>query len=151
MHIDLSAFNDLTHGILGAAIEVHRVLGPGLLESTYLPCLRFELGARKLKFVTQHPIPVVYKGIALDASYRLDLIVEDSVVVEVKSVATVLPVFEAQLLTYLHLTRCPVGLLINFNVPRLMDGVRRLVNPRAEVTERTEGTVITQRNEGTEV
>ena len=147
MRIDISAFNDLTHEILGAAIEVHRVLGAGLLESTYLPCLRFELKARNLKYVTQHAIPVVYKGIAMDASYRLDLIVEDSVVVEVKAVNAMLPIFEAQLLTYMHLSQCPVGLLINFNVPRLMDGVKRLVNPRGKVpltatkmTESTENT-----------
>ena len=134
MHIDPSTFNDLTHQILGGAIEVHRNLGPGLLESAYMPCLQFELRARNVKFVAQRAVPIVYKGMALDASYRIDLIVEDLVVVEVKSVALLLPVFEAQLLTYLHLTRCPAGLLINFNVPRLMDGVKRLLNPTARKT-----------------
>lgn len=137
MRIDPSTFNNITHEILGAAIEVHRSLGPGLLESIYTPCLQFELTARGMKFVAQQPIPVVYKGVALEASYRFDLIVEELVVVEVKSVAALTPVFEAQLLTYLHLTGCPAGLLINFNVPRLMDGVKRLINPRAERTERT--------------
>jgi GxxExxY protein len=131
MHIDVSTFNDVTHEILGAAIEVHRTLGPGLLESTYIPCLQFELRARNVKFVSQRTIPIVYKGMALETSYRIDLIVEDLVVVEVKSVASLLPVFEAQLLTYLHLTHCPAGLLINFNVPRLMDGVKRKINPTA--------------------
>ena len=142
MHIDPSTFNDVTREILGAAIEVHRTLGPGLLESTYMPCLQFELRARNLRFVAQRTIPVVYKGMALETSYRIDLIVEDLVVVEVKSVASLLPVFEAQLLTYLHVTRCPAGLLINFNVPRLMDGVKRKINPTAtKVVASTEKTV----------
>ncbi len=96
-----------------------------------MPCLQFELTARNLSFVAQRPIPVVYKGIALETSYRIDLIVEEIVVVEVKSVAALTLVFDAQILTYMQLTRCPAGLLINFNVPRLMDGVRRLINPRA--------------------
>jgi GxxExxY protein len=122
-------FNAITHQILSAAIEVHRNLGPGLLESTYAPCLQFELYARKLRFVTQRVIPIVYKEMPLDTTYRVDLIVEDRVVVETKSVATLLKVHEAQVLTYMKLTDCPAGLLINFNVPRLMDGVRRLVLP----------------------
>jgi GxxExxY protein len=133
MHIDPSAFGDLTHEILGAAIEVHRTLGPGLLESIYSSCLHFELGARNLRFVAQRPIPIVYKGLTLEACYRIDLIVEDLIVVEVKSVSVLTTVFESQLLTYLHLTGCPAGLLINFNVPRLMDGVRRKLNPRAAI------------------
>jgi GxxExxY protein len=126
-----TAFNAITHDILSAAIEVHRTLGPGLLESTYMPCLQFELAARNLRFVTQRSVPIVYKGMRLDAGYRIDLIVEDTVVVEVKSVATLLPVHSAQVLTYLSLTGCPAGLLINFNVTKLMDGVKRLLNPRA--------------------
>ena len=141
MRIDPSTFNNITHEILSAAIEVHRSLGPGLLESIYMPCLQFESRARGLKFVAQHPIPIVYKGTALEASYRIDLIVEELVVVELKSVATLTPVFEAQLLTYMHVTGCPAGLLINFNVPRLMDGVKRLINPRAARTEKRERTV----------
>ena len=131
MPIDTSPFNDVTHEILGAAIEVHRTLGPGLLESTYLQCLQWELGARKQRFATQRQIPLVYKGTTLDTCYRIDLIVEDSVVVEVKAVAVMLPVYQAQTLTYMRLTKCPAGLLINFNVPKLMDGVKRLINPRA--------------------
>jgi GxxExxY protein len=128
MRVDPSAFNDVTGKILAAAIEVHRTLGPGLLESIYLECLHFELAVHKLRFVVQRPIPIVYKGMPLHASYRIDLIVEDLVVVEVKSAAALVPVNVAQLLTYLRLTESPVGLLINFNAPRLMDGVKRVIN-----------------------
>jgi GxxExxY protein len=123
-------FTATTHEILAAAIEVHKTLGPGLLESTYSQCLLFELSTRKLRFVTQHSIPLVYKGVAFDSSYRVDLIVEGCVVVEVKSVTAILPVHRAQLLTYMKLTECPAGLLINFNEARLMDGVKRLLNTR---------------------
>jgi GxxExxY protein len=131
MHVDPAMFNDLTGGILGAAIEVHRHLGPGLLESIYAECLHYELGVRGLRFVAQQPISIVYKELKLPACYRVDLIVEDAIVVEVKSAAAITPVFKSQLLTYLHLTRCPAGLLINFNSARLMDGVTRVLNPRA--------------------
>ena len=124
-------FNVITAQIIGAAIEVHRTLGPGLLESTYMPCLQFELTARKLRFVTQRAVPIVYKGMALDAKYRIDLLVEDVVVVELKSVDRLLPVHQAQVLTYMGLTGCPAGLLINFNVAKLIDGVRRLINLQA--------------------
>ncbi len=120
-------FNSITHQILSAAIEVHRTLGPGLLESTYTPCLLYELHARKLRYVAQRSIPLVYKSIDLGDNYCVDLIVEDVVVVEVKSVASVLPVHRAQTLTYMRLTNTPAGLVINFNVPRLMDGVSRLL------------------------
>jgi GxxExxY protein len=132
MLVDPWAFNGITRPVLGAAIEVHRTLGPGLLESIYLECFQWELASRNLRFATQRAIPIVYKGAKLDASYRIDLIVEDCVVVEVKSVNALEPIHQAQVLTYLRLTGCPVGLLINFNVPRLMDGVRRLVNTRTE-------------------
>jgi len=121
-------YNSVTKEIIGSAIEVHRTLGPGLLESAYLHCVQHELSSRGLRWHTQHPIPIVYKGIALDLSYRLDLIVEDSVVVELKSVEKLLSLHEAQLLTYLRLTRCPIGLLINFNVTKLTDGIKRLLN-----------------------
>ena len=124
-------FNAVTHEIIAAAIEVHRVLGPGLLESAYVPCLQYELSIRKLRFAAQRQIPVVYKGLVLDSSYRLDFIVEDLVIVEVKSIAAFLPVHEAQLLTYLALSGEPVGLLINFNVTKLVSGVKRVINPRA--------------------
>jgi GxxExxY protein len=130
MVIDAS-LNALTGKILAAAIEVHRTLGPGLLESIYLAALLSEFDARELRYVTQVDIPVVYKGRPLDASYRIDLIVEGRVVVEVKAVAALLGVHQAQTLTYMRLIGCPVGLLINFNAAKLMDGVKRLVNARA--------------------
>ena len=120
-------FNAITHQILAAAIEVHRILGPGLLESAYMQCLLYELHAGNLRYVTQRAIPLVYKGIHLDDNYRVDLIVEDTVVVEVKAVTVMLPVHEAQTLTYMKLTNCPAGLVINFSLPKLMDGVSRLV------------------------
>jgi GxxExxY protein len=130
MTVNPAAFNDVTHLILGAAIEVHRILGPGLMESAYLQCLQWELGARNQRFSAERSIPIVYKGMTLDTGYRVDLIVEDLVVVEVKAVVDLLPVFEAQTLTYMRLTTCPLGLLINFNVPRLMEGVKRLINTK---------------------
>jgi GxxExxY protein len=118
--------NDVCREVIGAAIEVHRHLGPGLLESTYVVCLLDELRARGLSVVTQ--LPILYKSRTLDASYRLDLMVEELVVVEVKAVDHLLPVHEAQLLTYLRLTGCPAGLLINFNVPKLVTGIKRRLN-----------------------
>jgi GxxExxY protein len=118
--------------ILASAIEVHRTLGPGLLESISMQCLEQELTAHNLRFVVHRSIPVVYKGRPLDTRYDVGLIVEDLVVVEVKSVGALIPRHEAQTLTYMQLTTCPVGLLINFNVPSLMDGVRRLLNLRAD-------------------
>jgi GxxExxY protein len=136
MFIDPSTFSDVTGEIVGAAIDVHKALGPGLLESIYQQCLQLELTTRGMRFVAQQPIPIVYKGLKLDAGYRIDLIVEDLVVVEVKCVAALAPIHEAQGLTYLRLTGCPAGLLINFNVPRLVDGVQRLVNPAAGVQNR---------------
>ena len=126
-----ASFNGVTGEIIGAAIEVHRVIGPGLLESAYMPCLQFELAARKLRFVSQRAVPIVYKGMNLDSTYRIDLIVEDLVVVEIKAVDRLLPVHQAQVLTYMGLTGCPAGLLINFNVPRLVDGVKRLIKTPA--------------------
>ena len=129
MQID-AAFNELTHNIIGAGIEAHHYLGPGLLESTYLPCLQFELSTRRIRFETQRTVPIHYKGFSLGAQYRIDLIVEGLVVVELKSVDRLLPVHDAQLLTYLRLTNSPLGLLMNFNVARLTDGVKRLVNAR---------------------
>ncbi len=130
MHLNLPRINQLTGDIIGAAIEVHRALGPGLLESTYATCLCDEVNARGLTFAVQRAVPIVYKGKTLDASYRVDLIVEDTVIIEIKAVEALAAVHQSQLLTYLKLTGCPVGLLINFNVPRLLDGVKRLVNMR---------------------
>jgi GxxExxY protein len=131
--LDNSRLNDLTREILGAAIEVHRVLGPGLLESIYQACVQFELANRRLRFTVQQPIPVTYKATQLHASYRVDLIVEDLVIVEIKCVDAISPIHKAQVLTYLRLSGTPAGLLINFNVGRLMDGVRRLINPAMSV------------------
>jgi GxxExxY protein len=134
MAVDLAAFDNLTERILGAAIDVHRHLGPGLLESVYQECLVRELAARRLSFVTQQSSPVLYKGVRLSGSYRVDLVVENCVVVEIKAVAALAPVHQAQTLTYMRIADCPVGLLINFNVPRLIDGVKRLVNGAASKT-----------------
>jgi len=122
-----SALNELTEVIIGSAIEVHRELGPGLLESTYEECLCFELSERDIQFQRQSILPVAYKGRRLDCGYRLDILVADTVVVEVKSVAKLESVHEAQLLTYLRLGGWRAGLLINFNVPVLKQGIRRRV------------------------
>ena len=119
--------SDLTRQIIGAAMEVHRVLGPGLLESAYQTCLAWELRERGLAFEAQVALPVVYKGVALDCGYRLDLVVQGKVIIELKAVEAILPVHEAQLLTYLRLSGRKVGLLINFNVPLLKDGITRRV------------------------
>jgi len=123
---DTTNVDAIARRILDAAAEVHRQLGPGLLESIYLPCLQFELSASGLRFVVQRKVPIIYKGLLLDDSYRVDLIVENRVVVELKSVAALTPVHESQALTYLRLTGCPLALLINFNVPRMADGIRWL-------------------------
>ena len=128
MLLDDTRLNDVTGRILGGAIEVHRVLGPGLLESTYLTCLEYELKTAGLISVCQHPISLSYKTLRLDAIYRMDLMVEELVIVEIKCVEHLAAVHKAQLLTYLRLTKKPAGLLINFHVARLMDGVRRLLN-----------------------
>ena len=129
MLIEDARLNEVTGAILSSAIEVHRVLGPGLLESIYTTCTKHELSARKLRFVSQKPIPLSYKGTRLDAIYRVDLLVEDLVIVEITCLDSIAPVHKAQVLTYLRLTGCPAGLLINFNAARLMDGVKRLINP----------------------
>ena len=117
-----------THDIVGAAIEVHRRLGPGLLESTYEMCLGRELSLRGISFQEQVPLPVDYRGLQLDCGYRLDIVVERSVIIEVKAVARVLPVHRAQVLTYLKLTNLRLGLLINFNVEVLRSGLYRIIN-----------------------
>ena len=120
--------NELTEQIIGAAIEVHRALGPGLLETVYEACLARELTERGVSFERQKQIPIHYKGELLEIDFRLDLFVGGLVVVELKSVEKVLPIHEAQLLTYLRLTRAQVGLLINFNVEILKEGIRRRVS-----------------------
>ncbi len=118
----------LTNRIIGSAIEVHRVLGPGLLESAYEECFCYELQLIGIEFKRQISIPVDYKSIKLECGYRADLVVEDKLVIEVKAIEKIKAIHEAQLLTYLKLTGIKTGLLINFNVPLLKDGVRRLVN-----------------------
>jgi GxxExxY protein len=118
---------DLTHAIIGAAIEVHRQLGPGLLESAYEECLAQELALRSIALERQKPLPVVYKGIKLDCGYRVDLLVGGRVVVELKAVETLAPIHDAILLTYLRLSGCRIGLLINFHSAVLKDGIRRRV------------------------
>ena len=118
---------DLTEVVIGAAIEIHRVLGPGLLESAYEECLCYELSRRDVRFERQVPLPVIYKEVRLDCGYRIDILVADTVVLELKCVEKILPVHDAQLLTYLRLANKRVGLLFNFNVPVLRDGIKRRV------------------------
>lgn len=124
----MAEVNAITETIIGSAIRVHRALGPGLLESAYEACLTFEIAQAGLLVEQQKPLPVVYRDVHLDCGYRLDLVVEDQVVVELKSVDQVAPIHKAQLLSYLKLSHCHVGLLINFNVRVLKDGIHRLVN-----------------------
>ena len=119
--------NAITKSIIGAAIQVHRGLGPGLLESAYEACLAFELVERGLKVEQQKPLPVVYRGVRLDCGYRLDLLLEE-VIVEVKAIDRLASIHQAQLLSHLKLSGCKIGLLINFNVKVLKDGIRRVVN-----------------------
>jgi len=118
----------LTAAVIGAAIEVHRVLGPGLFETVYEECLAWELEHRSLAVRRQAAVPVVYKGNKLDASYRIDLLVEEKLVVEIKAVDRVLAVHDAQMLTYMRMSEISVGLLLNFNTPVLKDGIKRFVN-----------------------
>lgn len=119
--------NELTYETIGAAIEVHRVLGPGLLESAYQKCLCRELSLRSINFQTELPLPIKYKGVRLDCGYRIDILVAELVVVEIKTVEALAPVHDAQLLTYLRLGGWKVGLLINFNVAALKHGIHRRV------------------------
>jgi GxxExxY protein len=119
---------ELTQAIIGAAIEVHKELGPGLMESAYEECLCYELSQLGLSFQRQLPLPIQYKKVKLDCAYRLDVVVEDTVILELKSVEELLPIHEAQLMTYLKLSKKPVGFLVNFNVPLLKDGLVRRVN-----------------------
>jgi GxxExxY protein len=120
--------NEITESVIGAAIAVHRELGPGLLESAYEACLAYELNEQKLKVERQKNLPVIYRGVQLDCGYRLDFLVEDRVVVEVKAVNKLEPIHEAQIISYLKLSGCKAGLLINFKVKILKQGIRRFVN-----------------------
>jgi GxxExxY protein len=123
-----TGLNQITEAVIGAGIAVHRELGPGLLESTYETCLAYELVERGLKVERQKALPVRYRGIQLDCGYRIDLFVENRVIVELKVVERLEPIHEAQLLSYLKLSGSAVGLLMNFNVTELRRGIRRLVN-----------------------
>jgi len=128
-------FNDVSQAIIGAAIEVHRTLGPGLLESAYEECLAREFSLKQFRFERQKPLPIEYKGLKLDCGYRLDFVVEGMVVVEIKAVDVLLPVHEVQLLSYLKLGGWKMGLLINFHVPLLKNGLKRLVNGLDEIKQ----------------
>lgn len=120
-------FDSLSNRVIGCALEVHRNLGPGLLESTYEQCLSYELNAEAIPFKLQYPLPVVYKNIKLDCGYRIDLLIDDRIIVELKSVDKIQSIYHAQLLTYMKLANISVGLLINFNVKYLKDGIHRMV------------------------
>ena len=120
--------NQLTGKVIGAAIEVHKALGPGLLESTYEECLCHELQLRKIAYERQKPLPIEYKGVRLDCGYRLDLLVQGKIILELKACEKIDAIHEAQLLTYLKLSGMNVGLLLNFNVPVMRDGIVRIVN-----------------------
>jgi GxxExxY protein len=120
--------NEISKIIIGCAIKVHKALGPGLLESAYEACLYYELIKAGLEVERQKPLPVVYDGVELDCGYRMDLVVEKKVIVDTKSVAEFHDIFLAQMITYLNFSKCKLGLIINFNVILLKDGIRRVVN-----------------------
>jgi GxxExxY protein len=120
--------NDVSGQIIDAAMKVHKALGPGLLESAYEACLAYELRKRGLRVATQEPLPIVYEDVRLDVGYRMDLVVEGAIVVEIKSLEAIAPIHKAQLISYLKLSGHKIGLLINFNVELLKQGVTRLVN-----------------------
>ena len=126
--MDKDPLNNVTSGIIGAAIDVHRALGPGLLESAYEACLAYELIQREMKVEQQKPLPLIYRDVQLDCGYRIDLLVDDAVTLEIKSVDSLAPIHQAQLLSYLKISGCEVGLLINFNVELLKQGIVRMVN-----------------------
>jgi GxxExxY protein len=125
---EIEELNKITEQIIGAAIRVHRELGPGLLESTYEACLAFELAENHLQVEQQRPLPVIYRDVKLDCGYRIDLLVEKQIIVEIKSVSRLEAIHKAQLLSYLKLSDYKVGLLINFNVTLLKHGIKRIVN-----------------------
>ena len=120
-------FDKLSNQIIGCAIEVHKTLGPGLLESTYEQCLAYELKRLNIPFKLQHPLPVEYKEVRLDCGYRIDMLIGNRVIVELKSVDSILPIHQAQLLTYMKLSGIRIGLLMNFNVKYMKTGIKRMV------------------------
>ncbi|PYQ02138.1 MAG: GxxExxY protein [Acidobacteria bacterium] len=126
--MEVGVLDDVTEQIIGAAIAVHQTLGPGLLESAYESCLAFELTERNLKVERQRSFPLIYKSMRIESAYRIDLVVQGSVIVEIKALEQLLPVHQAQLLSYLRLASLPIGLLINFHVASLKNGIRRVVN-----------------------
>ena len=119
--------NGLSHQVIGCAMKVHTALGPGLLESAYEECLAYEFGKSGLRFERQKPMPLVYEEVRLECGYRIDLLVESQLVVEVKAVSALMDIHTAQVLTYLKLSGCKLGLLINFHVAHLRDGIKRLI------------------------
>ena len=119
---------EIAKKIVDAVIKVHTVLGPGLLESAYQKCMEYELGKNGLKAECEVVLPVVYERIKIDAGYRIDMIVEDSIIIENKTVEKLMPIHEAQLLTYLKMKNCKLGFLFNWHVPRMKDGIKRMVN-----------------------
>jgi len=121
-------FEELSHRVIGCALEVHKALGPGLLESSYEHCLAHELSLAGVPFRLQHPLPVSYKGVLLDCGYRVDVFVDERLIVELKRVEKVQSIHEAQLLTYMKLAKVRIGLLMNFNVMVLRDGIKRMVH-----------------------
>jgi GxxExxY protein len=126
--MNIDHVNERSGLVVDAAMKVHSALGPGLLESAYEACLAHELRKRGCRVLTQFPLPVMYDGVRIDAGYRIDMLVDDVVMVELKTVTKLLPIHDAQLLSYLKLSGRRVGLLINFHVPRLRDGIKRMVN-----------------------
>lgn len=122
---EINGLNMITGKIVDAAFEVHKTLGPGLLESLYETCLSYELEQRQLNFKRQIPVPVSYKTLQFNQGFRLDFLVENSIVLELKATDTILPVHEAQIITYMKLTNAPIGLILNFNVPVIKNGIRR--------------------------
>jgi GxxExxY protein len=134
----------LVRQVIGSAIDVHRALGPGLLESVYQTCLAHELGLRGVRYISQAPLPVVYKGMALACGYRVDLIIEGTLLVELKTVDRILPIHHAQMLTYLKLLDLPQALLINFNVTQLRDGLKSFVRTPGPSTVVDDAPVLVQ-------
>ncbi len=120
--------NDVTAAVIDSAMEVHTELGPGLLESAYESCLKYELASRNIKVISQLDLPITYKNNQIGSGYRIDLFVDDQLIVELKSVDRILPIHEAQLLSYLRMSNLKIGLLLNFNVTRLKYGIKRLAN-----------------------
>jgi GxxExxY protein len=140
--------NTITSSIIGAAIEIHRSLGPGLLEAVYEECLAREFTVRSIPFERQKPVPLVYRDLKLECGYRLDFLVSGRVVVELKSIEAIAPIHETVMLTYLRLSHSPIGLLINFNVPVLKEGIRRFVWHYQEIEDNAEALSATEDRRG---